>query len=109
MKQESENLITRRGIFIVSFQLEGICTALRLIVQCHAEPGSATVAVLRKLQREFGDLVASGRVVSEIPEVTESMSAPELLAIAEVLRTSAMCFLSPDEADERKRSIGFSA
>ena len=101
-------LITRRSIFIVSFQLEGIGTALRVSLQCRAEPGAATIVLLMKLQSDFRRLIASGRVVNDVPEISEGMSAPELLAIAEVPRTSAMSFLSPDEAEQRQRSIGFS-
>ena len=103
------DLISRRGIFIVSFQFEGMCTALRLITQCGAPPGDATVVLLQKLQREFRGLIASGRVVDDVPDVKQGMSAPELLAIAEVLRASALSFLSADEAEERRRSIGFAS
>jgi hypothetical protein len=102
-------LIFRRGIFIASFQLDGICNALRLMLQCGASPGAATVALLEKLQGEFETLIKEGRIVERIPKASATMSTPELLAIAEVLRSSALVFLTPDEAEERKRTFGFAA
>jgi hypothetical protein len=102
-----EKLITRRGIFIVSYQLDGICNALRLIVQTGAPVGSPVRAIVAKLRADFARLLASGRALDSLPEVSDDMSAPELLALAETLRSSALCFLTPDETDERKRAMGF--
>ena len=101
------DVISRRGIFIASFQLDGLCGALRLMLQCGAAPGDATVALLCKLQDEFETLIKGGRVIERIPKASSAMSAAEMLAIAEVLRASALVFLTQDEADERKRSFGF--
>lgn len=103
------DFIERRGIFIVSFQLEGLCAALRLITQCGVQLGDATVILLQKLQRDFRGLVESGCVVDDVPDVTSGMTTPEMLAIAEVLRASALSFLSADEAEDHRRSIGFAA
>ncbi len=98
--------IERRGILIVSFQLEGICNALKFMVQAGANPGDETRSIVKKLWSDFQD-IASGKVVKDLPDVSDITSAADLLAIAETLRTSALCFLTPDEQDERKRSIGF--
>ena len=104
---ETEKLISRRDIFVVSCQLEGICNALRLIVQTGAAVSAPTRAIVAKLRGDFQKLVASGRVAEGLPEVSDDMGAVELLSLAETLRMSALCFLTADEAEERRRAIGF--
>jgi hypothetical protein len=102
-----EKLISRRGLFIVSFQAEGVCLALRLVLQTGAPVSAPTRVIVAKLRSDFQSLIANGRVAEGLPEVSEDMGTAELLTLAEIIRMSVLCFLTPDETEERKRTMGF--
>lgn len=97
--------IERGGLFIMSYQLEGLCNGLRLTVPNGLSPGKETVAILKKLQADFAS-ISTGRILKDLPTVSETSSPVDILVLAETLRTSVMAFLSPEEVAEH-RKIGF--
>ena len=105
----TDHLLTRQGLFVVSYQVEGLCVALRLMVQSGNPAGPETRQLLRRLMSTFRSLVTSGPALEGIPEISDTTAAADLLSIAETLRTTALCFLTPEEHEERKRSIGFTS
>jgi hypothetical protein len=98
-------MIDRSGLFIISFQLDGLCNGLRLTVPHGLAPGKATVAIIRKLLVDFAS-ISTGRILKDLPQISETSSPVDILVFAETLRTSVLSFLSPDELSERK-TIGF--
>jgi len=99
-------LIDRTGLFIISYQLEGLCTALRLIVPQGLAPGADTLAILKKLVADFAS-ISTGPCLTGLPTVTASSNRVDVLAMAETLRTTVLAFLSPEEIAEHRRAIGF--
>jgi len=97
--------IERGGLFIISYQLEGLCNGLRLTVPHGLSPGKESVAILKKLAADFSEM-AKGRVLRDLPIISESPSPVDILVMAETLRTSVLAFLSPEEVAEH-RKIGF--
>jgi hypothetical protein len=97
----------RSNLFVMSFQIEGICSAIRTTVSMGDRPGPATLTLLRSLRDSFVS-VGSGFTVEHIPTVHDDMNPHDALAVAEVLRTTILAFLSPDEAEERG-TFGFHA
>ena len=96
----------RSGLFVLSFQIEGICTALRHAVPYGLPVGPLTIAMLRRFKGTF-DSIAKGRPVEDLPDVDENTSPVDVLSVAEVLRATLMAFLSPEEVEERRVAIGF--
>ena len=99
--------INRTGLFIISFQLEGLCTALRHCLACNLTPGPASVGLVQKLFDEFRE-ISTGRWAERFPEISESLLPSDLLAIAETLRMTVVSFLSPQETEDRAQIVGFS-
>ncbi len=102
-----ERLILRGSLFIISFQLDGLCTALRYVVPAGLEPGDGTVALLRKLHDDYAS-ISSKRPLSGFPVIDRNLSAVDILAVAETLRSTVLAFLTPDEIEDRKQVLGFS-
>ena len=102
-----EQLIQRRGIFIISVQLDGLCQSFRLLAQVNAPVSTEMIVITRKLYFDFRSILVSGKTIEGLPEPNNEMSIHGLLTLAEVLRASTMSFLSSDEAEEISRSIGF--
>jgi hypothetical protein len=100
-----ERTIDRSGLFIISFQLEGVCTGLRATVPHGLAPGNDTVTILRKLLADFAS-ISTGKMLKDLPDISETSNPVDILVFAETLRTSVLAFLTPDEISER-RSIGF--
>ena len=100
-------LIDRTGFSIVSFQLEGLCQALRATVPNGLSPGAGTVQILRKLRDDWAS-ITTGKSLQNLPEIDGELSAVDLLAMAETLRATALSFMSPDEFAEQRRAFGFS-
>src|ERR1700734_2893596 len=96
-------LIDRTGLFIISYQLVGLCTALRMTVLA---PGEGTLAILKKLIADFAS-ISTGRCLTDLPTISESSSPVDILAMAETMRTTVLAFLSPEEISEHRRAIGF--
>ncbi len=63
--------------------------------------------LLQSLRDKFVDY-GEGYTVDHIPAVTDKTDAADLLLIAEVLRSTMLAFLTPEEVEER-RGIGFHA
>jgi hypothetical protein len=100
--------LSRSGRFILYFQADGVCNALRLAVQVCQTPGPETVALLQAMA-EDARLIGEGNAFDRLPSITEDTSAVDMLVAAEVIRTSMQCFLSPEEVEEQRRVIGFGA
>jgi hypothetical protein len=66
----AEHLILRSGLFIISFQLEGLCTALRYAVPVGLDPGQGTVALLRKLFEDYAN-ISSKRPLAGFRQLTK--------------------------------------
>jgi hypothetical protein len=98
----------RSNLFIASFQVEGLCTALRATTAVGGQPGPATLELLKSL-RDAIVSVGSGLTVEHLPEVTNEMNSYDVLTTAEVLRTTILAFLSPEEAEEQRGVFGFHA
>jgi hypothetical protein len=100
-------LILRGGLFIISFQLDGLCTALRYAVPAGLEVGAGTIALLRKLHDDYAS-ISSKRPLAGFPAVDKDLTAVDVLAVAETLRSTVLAFLTPDELEDRKQVMGFS-
>jgi hypothetical protein len=107
MAEEKGSWINRSGLFIISFQLEGLCTALRMVIPNGLEPKAGTTALLKKLHDDFESL-STGRSLKDFPPIDESLSPVDVLVVAEVLRLTVLSFLSPDELSEQKQTFGLS-
>jgi hypothetical protein len=103
-----ERLIHRSGLFIISFQLDGLCTALRYTVPAGLQPAAGTVALLRKLYDDYAS-ISTKRQLAGFPDINDDLSSVDLLSVAETLRSTVLAFLSPDELADRKRALGFAA
>lgn len=105
----TDHLVTRQGFFLVSYQIEGLCVALRLMVQTGVSAGPQTRELLNNKLSVFRSLIMSGPGLDGLPDITDAIATADLLSIAEILRTTALCFLTPEEHEERRRSIGFTS
>src|SRR5205823_11516572 len=94
-------MIDRTGLFIISYQLEGLCTALRLTVPHGLAPGPDTLAILKKLVADFAS-ISTGRCLQDLPTISQSSSPVDVLAMAETMRTTVLAFLSPEEISEHR-------
>jgi hypothetical protein len=103
---DSNEHINRSGLFILSFQLEGLCAALRHTVPHGLPPGRATVALLRKLYDDL-DALHTGRAIERFPSIDDALSPVDVLSIAEMLRSTVVAFLTPEEREERHLEFGF--
>jgi hypothetical protein len=93
--------VKRSDRFILSYQLDGFCRALRLMAHKREKPGAKTIQLLTKLRTEVGKNVTT-TAMQGIPHFDAATTLPELLAIAEVLRSTMHAFLSPQEASEKR-------
>lgn len=108
-KTEPEKIITRGGIWIISFQLEGLCAGLRALVPGGIDPGPASYRILRKLRDEWKSL-STGKAMEDLPDIDEKLSPAELLVLAETIRATVLSFMTPEELHERKSyGVGFQA
>ena len=106
MEADEQNKKYRSGPFLLVSQLEGLCLALRQVVPTGLEPGKVSVDLLKKLYSDFL-LMHSGRAFEKLPEITDSISAFDMLVYAETLRSTMMAFLTPEETEEHNKSFGF--
>jgi hypothetical protein len=98
--------IDRSNILILAFQLEGLCTALRQSIASGSAVGPATSESLSKLRAAFSS-VHSGSSLDVLPKIDANSPPSDILAFAEMLRTTVGAFLSPDEIIEKQRAIEF--
>lgn len=96
--------IERSGRFMVYFQATGLCEALRTAIQAGGKPGKLTVEFLRKL-REDAQQIGAGPAFERLPPVDDTSSPADLLIAAELIRSSMLAFLSPEEIEKSERSF----
>lgn len=99
-------MTTRSNNFVASYQIEGLCQALRPLVLNGIEPGKSARHILRTLRDGFVGS-GSGTTVELIPQVTDDSTPSDLLVAAEILRVSMIAFLTPEEAEEQRGYFGF--
>src|SRR4051794_5577849 len=97
--------IERSNLLIIAFQLDGLCAALRQSIASGLPPGPATFESLGKLRTAFSS-IHSGPSLDVLPEIDANSSPSDILAFAEILRTTVGAFLSPDEIIDKQRAIG---
>lgn len=103
---EKTTIVDRSNALIISFQLDGLCTALRQSIGRGLPPGPGALKTLQELHAAFA-LINTGPSLNVLQKI-DSMSTPsDVLAFAEVLRATAAAFLSPDEVTEKRHAIGF--
>jgi hypothetical protein len=98
----------RSARFVLYFQTEGLCEALRLVLQSNSQPGPGTIQVLRALTDQAKE-IGKGEPFKRLLEITESSPPADLLVAAELLRTTVLAHLSPEEINEQRQSFGFAA
>ena len=96
----------RTGLFILSFQLEGLCTTLRQVIPSGLPLGPETIAMAQRLKVTF-DSIASGPSVEGLPDIDETTAPVDVLMLIEVLRSTLLAFLSHEEIEERRSVFGF--
>ena len=96
----------RSNLFIASFQVEGLYNALRTTITVGGTPGKVAIRLLKSLRDSIVS-VGSRLTVEHLPEITEDMTSHDVLAAAEVLRTTILAFLPPEEAEEQRGVFGF--
>jgi len=69
-------------------------------------PGPATFKTLQQLHEAFA-AIHSGSSLDILPSIDSDSSPADVLAFAEILRTTVGAFLSPDEVSDKHRAIGF--
>lgn len=106
MKEDKQ--INRSALLVMTFELEGLCNGLRCTVPNGLAPSATTVAIMNRLLDEFSRK-AEGCVLDELPKLDENTTPVDMLIVAEMLRSTLMAFLTPDERDARDRTFGFVA
>ena len=98
--------INRSNVFILAYQIEGLCSALRMTVPNGLKPGAGTIAILNKLIADLAGMSA-GSFMTDLPKISAASDPVDVLAMAETIRTSVMAFMSPEEISEHQKAIGF--
>lgn len=96
--------VDRSEWVVIYFQASGLCEALRLAVQTGQKPGKATIELIRKC-REDAKRYSRGDCYDRLPEVDEDSPAIDLLVAAEMLRTTHLAFMSPQDIEENKQTF----
>ena len=105
---EEDKQINRSALLVMTFELEGLCNGLRCTVPNGLAPAATTVAIMNRLLEAFSRK-AEGCVLDELPPLDENTTPVDLLIVAEMLRSTLMAFLTPDERDDRDRTFGFTS
>lgn len=98
----------RSNLFVASFQIEGLCSALRMTVASGAKPGPAALELLKSL-RDALVRTDTGLIIEHLPNVNDDMDPHDVLATAEVVRTTILAFLTSEEVEEQRGVFGFHA
>jgi hypothetical protein len=98
--------IDRSNLLIISFQLDGLCNAVRQSVACGLALGPGTIKTLLSLHTAFA-AIHSGPSLEVLPKIDEKSAPSDILTFAEILRATTAAFLSPDEITEKRQAIGF--
>jgi hypothetical protein len=105
---DHEEQINRSVLLVMAFEVEGLCTGLRQTVPNGLPPSTTTLAIMNKLLALFSEK-SDGGVLDNLPALTEETSPVDCLIVAEILRSTLMAFLTPDELDDRDRTFGFAS
>lgn len=95
----------RTDVFVLSFQLESLCDALRLIVQTGSTPGKDVRDAINNMRNYLIENM-TGKTTSHIPAIAEDGNTADMLIVAELVRGSLLSMMSPDEIAERGK-FGF--
>jgi hypothetical protein len=106
MSTDKEKKKYRSAPFLLTAQLDGLCFALRQAVPNGLTPGKTTIDLLKKFHKDFLSM-HSGGLCEGLPEITDSISAFDMLVYAETLRSVMMAFLTPEETEDYNKSFGF--
>ncbi len=105
---DNENKINRSVLLVMAFEVEGLCTGLRQTVPNGLAPSATTLSIINKLLALFSEK-AEGGVLDNLPALTPETTPVDILIVAEILRSTLMAFLTPDELNERDRKFGFTS
>ena len=64
--------------------------------------------MLKKLWIDYKS-ITSGTCIKNFPEIDETLTSTDILTIAEVLRSSIIAFLTPEEREEHDKTFGFTS
>ena len=107
MNQTSaDHEITRTDRFVLSYQLEGLCIALRLAVEVQQEMDGTILGLLKRARQHFDSIIVRGRVAQDLPDVDGGISLVGALALAETFRMTLLAFLTPEELEDAKQTMG---
>ena len=98
--------VTRRtDTFVLYFQMEGLCAALKHGMEHGQAPGEEIRKYL-SLVREHLQKRADGTPYRVLPTLKSTNSGGDLLCLAEILRMTLLAALTPEERTESKK-FGF--
>ena len=103
-----DNENKRSVLLVMAFEVEGLCTGLRQTVPNGLAPSATTLSIINKLLALFSEK-AEGGVLDNLPALTPETTPVDILIVAEILRSTLMAFLTPDELNERDRKFGFTS
>jgi hypothetical protein len=98
--------IDHTDLLTLSFQLDGVCTALRQCVGSGLKPGPGTLKSLRTLRGAFVGM-HNGVSLDMLPNIDFGADPSDILTYAEILRSTVARFLSSDEIAEKRRANDF--
>ena len=98
--------VDRTQWFMLYFQADGLCNALRLLAQTNQSPGNATIELLKALKAE-SEVIGNGKAFERLPDIGQGSSLSDMLVAAEVIRSTMLAFLSPEELEDQRRAMGF--
>lgn len=75
----------RSELFILSYQIDGLCASLRQTVPYGLPVGPLTIALTKRFKNTF-DRVTNGPPVEGLSDVDETTSPVDVRAVAEILR-----------------------
>ncbi|MCP4712929.1 MAG: hypothetical protein GY869_30240 [Planctomycetes bacterium] len=104
--EKTSNLISRSNLSVLSYQIESLCVALRVVVPHGLRPGKDTITLINHIKKEITS-VSSGGYFESIPDASIDSEPADILIIAETLRGTLMSFLTSEEIEEQNRTFGF--
>ena len=96
--ENKSQLISRSNLSILSYQIESLCIALRVVVPHGLRPGKDTITLINQLKIEM-TAASSGGAFEKIPDASFDSEPADILIIAETLRGTLMSFLTPEEIE----------
>ena len=98
--------IERSALLMLAFQLEGICTGLKLCIDSQIAPGDKVKQLISNVRNDVIEM-SSGNTMDNIPDLEGEITLADLVILAETLRSTVMAFLTPVEREEHGKSFGF--